>query len=86
LTNGKIFYSTAGQRTGLKGLPDGLKVDKNGIVFASGPGGIWIFNREAKLLGKIKLDDPASNVALSEDQKTMYITNDKKVLRIKMRN
>lgn len=85
LTNGKIFYSTANERKGLKGLPDGLKVDSKGIIFASGPGGIWIFNSDTKLLGKIILDEAASNVALSTDEKTLYVTNDMQVLRIKLR-
>jgi gluconolactonase len=86
LTNGRIFYSTLHEREGVKGLPDGLKVNRQGIVFASGPGGIWIFDSKAKLLGKIKLDEAASNVALSADEKTIYVTNDMQVLRIKLRN
>lgn len=85
LTNGKIFYSTSNEREGLKGLPDGFKIDRNGNVFASGPGGIWIFNRDAKPIGKIKLDEAASNVALSDDEKTLYITNDMRVLRVVLR-
>lgn len=85
LSNGKIFYSTASEREGLKGLPDGLKIDSNGNVFASGPGGVWIFNRDGKPIGKIKLDEAASNVALSGDEKTLYITNDMRVLRIILR-
>jgi gluconolactonase len=86
LTNGKIFYSVAGYDKSLLGLPDGLKIDKNGNVFASGPGGFYFFNSEGKLLGKLKLDDATSNCSLSPDQKTLYITNDMYVLRIKMRN
>ncbi len=85
LTNGKIFYSTANEREGLKGLPDGLKIDRNGNVFATGPGGIWIFNSDGKVLGKIKLDESASNVALSTDEKILYITNDMRVLRVVLR-
>ena len=85
IMNGRIFLSAANQPAGTKGLPDGLKVDKNGIVFASGPGGIWIFDSEAKLLGKIKLPDPASNCALTDDGKTLFITNDMYVLRIVLR-
>jgi gluconolactonase len=85
LLNGKIFYSTEGQNKGVSGLPDGLKIDKTGNVFASGPGGIWIFNSDGKVLGKIKLENPASNVALSPDEKTLYITNDMFVLRVKMK-
>jgi gluconolactonase len=63
-----------------------MKVDKHGNVFASGPGGIWIFNKDAKLLGKLHLTEQASNCALSTDEKTLYITNDMYVLKFKMRD
>lgn len=84
LRNGRIFY-TAKMQKGIKGLPDGLKVNSKGIVFATGPGGIWIFNSNALLLGKIRLDEAASNVALSDDEKTLFITNDMQVLRIQLK-
>lgn len=84
LKNGRIFY-TAQMQKGAKGLPDGLKINSNGIVFATGPGGIWMFNSKAVLLGKIKLDEAASNVALSDDEKTLFITNDMRVLRIDLK-
>jgi gluconolactonase len=84
--NGRIFYSAAEQAKSEKGLPDGFKVDKNGVIFASGPGGIWIFDSGGKVLGKIKLTESASNCALSADEKTLYITNDMYVLRVKMRS
>jgi gluconolactonase len=86
LINPRIFFSAAGYDKSLKGLPDGMKVDKNGNVFGAGPGGIWIFNKDGKLLGKIKLPEATSNCALSPDEKTLYITNDMYVLRIKMRD
>jgi gluconolactonase len=85
LTNGKIFYSVAGYDTAWQGLPDGLKIDKNGNVFATGPGGLYIFNSEGKKLGMIKLDNATSNCALSNDEKTLYITNDMNILRIILR-
>lgn len=78
-----LFYSATDERDGLKGLPDGLKIDKSGTVFASGPGGIWIFDPEGNVLGKIKLDAAVSNVALSADEQTIYATNHTQVLRIK---
>lgn len=84
LKNGRIFHSAQMQK-GIKGLPDGLKINSKGIVFATGPGGIWIFNSNAVLLGKIKLDEAASNVALSDDEKTLFITNDMQVLRISLK-
>ncbi len=86
ILSASIFYSAAGYDKSLKGGCDGLKIDSKGNVFATGPGGIWIFNRRGKLLGKIKLDEASSNVALSPDEKTMYITNDMYVLRLIMRN
>jgi gluconolactonase len=86
VTNARVFYdATKESKAGEKGLPDGFRVDKNGNIFASGPGGIWIFNREGKVLGKIKLTEPASNCALSDDEKTLFITNDMYILRVKMR-
>lgn len=85
LVNGKIFYSVAGYEPSLKGLPDGFKIDKNGNVITSAPGGILFLNSEGKLLGKLKLDEATSNISFSQDQKTIYITNDMYVLRVKMR-
>jgi len=85
LTNGKLFYSTNGVTNGKNG-PDGLKIDNNGNVFAAGPGGIWIFNIDGKLLGKLLLPDAVSNCALSADEKTLFITNGSLVLKFKMRD
>lgn len=85
-TNGRIFLSAMGGSRTLKGLPDGLKIDRRGNVFATGPGGIWIFNSSGKILGKIKLPDAASNCALSGDEKTLFITNDMYVVRVRLRS
>ena len=85
LGKSRIFYSATGYDSTLKGLPDGMKIDRNGNVFATGPGGLWIFNKDGKVLGKIKFNDATSNCAFSPDQKTLYITNDMNVLRVKMR-
>ena len=84
-TNPRIFHSAAGQDKELKGLPDGFKIDKKGNMFATGPGGIWIFNSSGKLAGKLKVPEATSNCAFSSDEKTLYITNDMYVLRLKMR-
>ena len=63
-----------------------IKIDSQGNVFATGPGGIWIFNRTGKLIGKIKLDSvTAANCALTPDSKTLYITAVQYLLRVKLR-
>jgi sugar lactone lactonase YvrE len=41
---GKVFYDAQIESKLDKGMPDGLKVSSNGNIFASGSGGIWIFN------------------------------------------
>lgn len=81
LMDAKIFYSTK-YAEGEKGAPDGLKVDKNGNLFATGPGGIWIFNAEGKILGKIKLPEATANCAFSADGKTLFLTSDMYLLRM----
>jgi len=84
LKNEKIFYSAAGHDPSWKGSPDGFKIDSKGNVIASGPGGVYFFNSEGKKLGMIRLDHPASNIALTADNRTMFVTNNMYVLRVKM--
>jgi gluconolactonase len=83
--HGRIFYSAQKAIKHNNGLPDGLKIDKQGNVFAAGPDGIWVFNKAGKLLGKILIDDLASNCSFSADEKTMYVTNNHRVLKINLR-
>lgn len=86
ITSARIFYDATENAKTEKGLPDGFKIDKQGNLFASGPGGVWIFDASGKVLGRIKLDDPCSNTALANDDKTLYITNNHQVLRVKLRD
>jgi len=87
LVNGKIFYSAVEERKQkVNGLPDGLKIDKNGNVYATGPGGVYIFNSEGKKLGIIKFDESTSNCALSPDERNLYVTNDMYLVRVKLRD
>lgn len=85
VVSGKVFYDATSSVATEPGLPDGLKVDSQGNLYASGPGGVWIFNAQGNVLGKIKLDGPCSNTALSADEKTLFITNDGNLVRVKMR-
>jgi len=84
-THGCIFYSAQVASKTAAGMPDGLKIDKKGNVFATGPGGIWVFNRAGKLLGKLLIDDLASNCSLSADEKSLYVTNNHRVLKVDLR-
>ncbi len=86
LTAGKIFYDATASTADQPGLPDGLKIDSQGNVFATGPGGVWIFNKEAKVLGRIKLPVASANCAFADDEKTLYTPADNYLLRLRMRD
>ncbi len=85
LGNPGIFYDATEAAKNDSGLPDGLKSDKNGTIYASGPGGVWIFNKDGKVLGKIRVPAPVSNCALSDDEKTLFMTADNYLLRVKLK-
>ncbi|MBL7751692.1 MAG: SMP-30/gluconolactonase/LRE family protein [Chitinophagaceae bacterium] len=85
LTQGRIFFDPSAHEPGWNGLPDGFKVNKKGIVIATGPGGIYFFTAQGKKLGLLRLENSASNCALSADEKTLYITNDMNLLRIALK-
>ena len=84
LDEGKLFYDATELVGTEKGLPDGLKVDRDGNVFATGPGGVLIFSAEGELLGKIKTARATSNCAFNADKSVLYITADSYVLRVRL--
>jgi gluconolactonase len=80
---GRVFFdATRGVKT-LKGLPDGLKVDKDGNLFATGPGGVLIFAPDGKHLGTLNTGEATANVGWGDDGSTLYITADMYIARLK---
>lgn len=65
------------------GGADGLKVDRAGNIWATGPGGIRIVTPQGKILGQIKLPEVAANLAFAGDGHTLYITASTSVYRLK---
>ena len=72
LKNGKVFFDW--NLTEDDEALDGMKVDKQGNLFVSAPGGIWILSAEGKLLGKIVTPERPANMAWGDDGKTLYLT------------
>ena len=57
-----------------RGNPDGMKVDRNGNIFSTGPGGVWIVSPAGKLLGKIQLPRNCPNLTFGDqDGKGLYM-------------
>lgn len=66
------------------GLPDGLAVSRTGRIFATAPGGVWVLEADGTLLAKVRSDAPVSNVALSPAEDWLYMTNDDRLVRVKL--
>ncbi len=80
---GRVFFdATRGVKT-LKGLPDGMKVDKDGNVFATGPGGVLVFAPDGTHLGTLNTGEATANVGWGDDGSTLYITADMNLARLK---
>ena len=84
LSNGRIF----GEEPGAKhdGVPDGIKVDKNGNLFVTGPRGIWVWDAEGNHLGTIALPEQPANLTWGDkDYRTLYITATTSVYRLELK-
>ena len=66
------------------GMPDGMDVDKNGNIFATGPGGILIFSADEKLIGQIITGKKTANCTIGSDG-YLYMTSHSFLTRIKLK-
>ncbi|MEC8826077.1 MAG: SMP-30/gluconolactonase/LRE family protein [Verrucomicrobiota bacterium] len=81
---GTVFHdATEAFKEGLPGLPDGLKLDEKGNLWATGPGGVYIFAPNGKLLGRISTGERTANCAWGNDGTVLYMTADTYLCRIK---
>ena len=85
LARGRVFYDVTSSVDKLPGLPDGMKVDHQGNLFASAPGGIYIFTPNGKYLGRIDTGVVAANCVFGDDGATLYITADRYLCRVRTR-
>jgi gluconolactonase len=68
-----------------KGAPDGLKVDKQGNLFAAGPGGLYVFAPDGTLLGNVELGVPTANCNWGNDGSVLYVTADTAIYRMRLK-
>ena len=84
LSNGRIFGEEPGGKN--DGVPDGIKVDKSGNLFITGPKGIWVWDTKGNHLGTIVLPEQPANLTWGDDDyRTLYITATTSVYRLKMK-
>ena len=84
LENQRTFFDASAMlKKGLKGLPDGLKVDRKGNLFATAPGGVLILAPDGTHLGTIATGEATANCNWGNDGSVLYITADMYLCRVR---
>lgn len=65
------------------GVPDGFKMDVHGNMFTTAPGGVWVFTPQGRHLGTIRTPEQPANVGWGDDGRTLYITAETSLYRIR---
>ncbi|MDJ0644919.1 MAG: SMP-30/gluconolactonase/LRE family protein [Flavobacteriaceae bacterium] len=84
-SNGKLFFDATSMVASKKGLPDGLKVDNSGNVFATGPGGVLVFSPQGEHLGTIATEQATANCAFNQDKSMLFMTAHSYILRLSLK-
>ncbi len=80
--NGRVFFEVTTVEA--DGSPDGLKLDNEGNIYATGPGGVWIFAPDGTHLGTIQPVEIPANVGWGDDGSSLYMTARTGLYRIKL--
>ncbi len=86
VSNGRILYDATPMVPKAKGLPDGMKVRRDGSIWATGPGGVWVFSPEGTHLGTIHTGQATANCGFNAAQDVLYLTADSLLLRLQLNN
>ena len=83
VTHGRIWAETVGKGDG---VPDGMKIDSEGNLYCSGPGGIHVFDPDGVCIGVIRVPEPLTNFAWGDaDLRSLFITASTSVYKIPVR-
>lgn len=80
---GRVLCDFSDKMGILPGAPDGLKVDREGHLFATGPGGVYVVTAQGDILGRISTGQRTANCAWGDDGSVLYMTADGYLCRIK---
>ena len=84
LSNGWIFGEEPGDKG--EGVPDGMKVDRDGNLFVTGPKGIWVWDKQGHHIGTIVIPEQPANLTWGDkDYRTLYITATTSVYKLRMK-
>ncbi len=82
LENGRVWAEVTGGRDG---APDGMKIDSQGNLYVTGPGGIHVFDPAAACLGVIKMPQGCANFCWGDDDlKSLFVTASTSLYRVRV--
>lgn len=85
-TSRAVFFDAAPLRAaGGPGLPDGLCLDADGRLYATGPGGVLVLTPDAKLIGVIETGTAIANCAFGEDGSTLFLASNHTLARVRLK-
>ncbi|AZN32930.1 SMP-30/gluconolactonase/LRE family protein [Pseudoalteromonas sp. Xi13] len=85
--NKTLLYQLPAVTSDSHGLPDGLKIHAaSGIIFATGPNGLWLFDEQGTLLARVRLPHISANLAFNAQQNRVYITAHQHLLALSLKN
>jgi len=80
---GRLFHKLAGSEPG---VADGMKVDTEGNVYCTGPGGVHVIDRNGRVLGRLKIPGHSTNMGWGgDDWRFLYVTTIDSVYRTRMK-
>jgi len=81
VSGGQVFFDATGHSGA--GVPDGLKIDVLGNVWATGPGAVYVLSPEGRHLGTVTPPEDPANCAWGDDGRSLYMTAETGLYRIK---
>ena len=84
IENGRVLFNGTAWAKTKPGVPDGMKIDREGNIFAAGPGGIHVLAPNGTHLGSIEIGAPTGNVAWGEDGSSLFVTSNHSIYRLKL--
>lgn len=82
--NQRLFFDATEAAKSHQGMPDGMAVHSSGIIFATGPGGVFVFSPAGEVLARVFTGRSAANCTLSADESTLYITADDTLMTLEL--
>ncbi|MCA9242000.1 MAG: SMP-30/gluconolactonase/LRE family protein, partial [Planctomycetales bacterium] len=83
--NPRVLFDATPLLATRTGNPDGLKVDQQGNLFATGPGGVLVLTPDGRHLGTIMTGERIANCAFGDDGRTLYMTSDMHLCRVRLK-